>query len=67
MFEDTRRQAGRLVASAERACEGRAGEAIEVLLLAAASLYRVKHRGGDPTDFSRRARLAYDEVYANDA
>ena len=48
--------------SAERVCKGRAGEAIEVLLLAAACLYRAKHNGGDGTDFKRRARFAYDEV-----
>jgi hypothetical protein len=53
--------------SAERVCKGRAGEAIEVLLLAAACLYRAKHKGGDPMDFARRARIAYDEVHANDA
>ena len=66
MFETTYKQAEKLIASAERACKGQAGEAIEVLLLAAACLYRAKHKGGDCTDFVRRARLAYDEVHAND-
>jgi len=66
MFESTYKQAESLARSAEHACKGRAGEAIEVLLLAAACLYRAKHRGGDPVDFVRRARLAYDEVRADD-
>ena len=66
LFEATYQQAEKLIASAEHACKGRAGEAIEVLLLAAACLYRAKHTGGDPVDFARRARLAYDEVHTND-
>ena len=66
MFEATYKQAEQLIVSAERACKGQAGEAIEVLLLAAACLYRAKHSGGNPVDFARRARLAYDEVHASD-
>ena len=66
LFEATYKQAEKLIASAEHACKGRAGEAIEVLLLAAACLYRAKHTGGDPVDFARRARLAYDQVHTND-
>ena len=66
LFETTQKQAEKLMTSAERVCKGRAGEAIEVLLLAAACLYRAKHNGGDGTDFKRRARFAYDEVHAND-
>jgi hypothetical protein len=66
LFEVTHNQTEKLITSAERVCKGRAGEAIEVLLLAAACLYRAKHNGGDRTDFKRRARFAYDEVHAND-
>ena len=66
LFEATQKQAEELIRSAERLCEGRAGEAIEALMLAAASLYRAKHKGGDPIDFEGRARLSYDEVRAND-
>ena len=66
MFEATYKQAEKLIESAERACKGQAGEAIEALLLAAACLYRAKHAGGDPVDFARRSRIAYDEVHASD-
>jgi hypothetical protein len=66
LFEATHNQAEKLITSAERVCKGRAGEAIEVLLLAAACLYRAKHKGGDRADFVRRACFAYDEVQAND-
>jgi hypothetical protein len=66
LFEATHNQAEKLITSAERVCTGRPGEAIQVLLLAAARLYRAKHKGGDRTDFARRARFAYDEVQAND-
>jgi hypothetical protein len=57
LFEATHNQAKKLITAAERVCKGRAGEAIEVLLLAAAYLYRAKHKGGDRIDFARRARL----------
>jgi hypothetical protein len=63
LFEAAQKQAEKRMTSAERVCKGGAGEAIEVLLLAAACLYRAKHKGGDCTDFARRARLAYDEVH----
>jgi hypothetical protein len=66
LFEAAQKQAEKLMTSAERVCKGGAGEAIEALLLAAACLNRAKHKGGDCTDFARRARLAYDEVHAND-
>ena len=65
MFEATYKQAEKLIESAERACKGQAGEAIEVLLLAAACLYHAKHTGGDLVDFARRARIAYDEAHAS--
>ena len=65
MFEATYKQAEKLIASAERACKGQAGEAIEVLLLAKACLYHAKHTGGDLVDFARRARIAYDEAHAS--
>ena len=65
MFEATYKQAEKLIASAERACKGQAGEAIEVLLLAEACLYHAKHTGGDLVDFVRRARIAYDEAHAS--
>ena len=48
LFEITHKQAEKLITSAEHACKGRAGEAIEVLLLAAACLYRAKHTGATP-------------------
>jgi len=65
LFETTYKQAEKLIVSAEHVCKGSAGEAVEVLLLAAACLYRAKHTGGDPVDFARRARIAYDEVHAS--
>jgi hypothetical protein len=65
LFEATYKQAEKLIASAERACKGQAGEAIEVLLLAEACLYHAKHTGGDLVDFARRARIAYDEAHAS--
>jgi hypothetical protein len=66
LFEATYKKAEKLIASAERACKGQAGEAIEALLLAAACRYRAKHSGGDLVDFARWARIAYDEVHASD-
>jgi len=65
LFEATQKQAENLMTSAERVCKGRAGEAIEVLLLAEACLYHAKHTGGDLVDFARRARIAYDEAHAS--
>ena len=65
MLETIKNKAEKLITSAEQFCKGQTGEAIEALLLAAASLYRAKHKGGDPLDFERRARLAYDEVHVD--
>jgi hypothetical protein len=48
LFETTYKQAEKLIVSAEHVCKGSAGEAVEVLLLAAACLYRAKHTGETP-------------------
>ena len=67
LFEATQKQAENLMTSAERVCKGRAGEAIEVLLLAAACLYRAKHKGGDCTDFVELQADCLAGVWANRA
>jgi hypothetical protein len=58
-FQNISEKATHLITSALHTCQGDHGEAVETLLLAAASLYRRHGDLDDLTDFLRRARLAY--------